>query len=238
MAKGKYQTKKAPMYNFAMRAAVVLFLLVIITTYLSAGLFAKYSTKDDGGDRARVIQFNQLVVAENGVDGSTGSEFIFMPGVNLDKNITVSFGGSEAATFVLVALDVRSWQTNDHYNFVLEQGDQTVMSWSVNPTWKYIAEQAVQFQGPGDTVQNGMRYVYYVQLDPNEPMSAQQVITDGTIIVSDEAVRADYAALAGVSLNLNVTAYAVQANGFYNDTDMDKNAIEAWTSLSAKEVLS
>ena len=238
MAKGKYQTKKAPMYNFAMRAAVVLFLLVIITTYLSAGLFAKYSTKDDGGDRARVIQFNQLVVAENGVDGSNGSEFIFMPGVNLDKNITVSFGGSEAATFVLVALDVRSWQTNDHYNFVLEQGGHTVMSWSVNPTWKYIAEQAVQFQGPGDTVQTGMRYVYYVQLDPNEPMSAQQVITDGTIIVSDEAVRADYKALAGVSLNLNVTAYAVQANGFYNDADMDKNAIEAWTSLSAKEVLS
>ena len=112
------------------------------------------------------------------------------------------------------------------------------MSWSVNPTWKYIAEQAVQFQGPGDTVQTGMRYVYYVQLDPNEPMSAQQVITDGTIIVSDEAVRVDYKALAGVSLNLNVTAYAVQANGFYNDADMDKNAIEAWTSLSAKEVLS
>ena len=224
------------MYNFAMRAAVVLFLLVIITTYLSAGLFAKYSTKDDGGDQARVIKFNQLVVAENGVDNAAGSEFIFAPGVDLTKDVTVSFGGSEADTFVFAVVDLYSWQTSDHYHFALEQGGKSIMSWTVDPAWKFIAEQSVQFPGPDDTTLTGLRQVYYVRLDANNTLDAQKVIQNGTIAVNAEGYRANYAALAQANIYLNVTAYTVQANGFYTNENMDTNAIAAWASLSAKEV--
>ena len=53
----------------------------------------------------------------------------------------------------------------------------------------------------------------------------------GAIAVSSNVTRHDYEALAGMKINLDATAYVVQANGFYNHNDMTTNAQEAWNSL-------
>ena len=205
--------------NFAILMAFVLFWLVMVTTYLSVGLYAKYSTGGKGKDDARVISFNQLVVAENSEDNATGQEYIFAPGVNLDKDITVSFGGSESDTFVFVELDTTGWtQDAAKYAFALTRGDATIMSWEVDGEWSYLSSA-------------DNKHVYYMVLDANETLVEQKVIKDGVITVP-VATQANYNALAGINLNINATAQVVQANGFYNSNDMAINAAAAWASLN------
>jgi hypothetical protein len=225
MSKGKYLKKHEPVVNVAITMALVLFWLVIISTYLTAGLFAKYSTKDEGNDEARVIQFKNLTVLENGVADSAGSEFIFIPGVSLEKDITVKFDGSEAATYVFVTLDAIGWDADANArNFVMNYNSKEIMSWSVDSAWKYLTTEAL--------TPSGHRHVYYMEVDPNAAI-AQKVIKDSQIAVSDQGYRVDYAAMtdAKVKLELNATAYVVQANGF-------EDAEAAWASLSTKEVAS
>lgn len=213
MRNGKYQKKREPIVNVAMTAALVMFWLVIITTYLSAGLFAKYSTKDDGGDKARVIKFGQVTVTEEKLDENNSREFIFTPGVPIEKIVTVSFDGSEADTYVFIKLDTPGWTRSETHDFALTQGTAPIMSWSVDENWLAVPDT---------------ENVYYAFLDSNTPMNVKPVIKDNKITVS-KSTRSAYAALAGVTLNINVTAYVVQAHGF-------ETVQAAWASLQAKEV--
>ena len=237
MANGKHLKKRKIVVNAAFRAALVLFWLVIISTYLSSGLFAKYSTGDNGSDQARTIKFDELTVTETleGKDAPNGGTVVFTPGVNLKKDISVSFGGSEADTFVFIAVDVRGWNCSNNYDFSLSG----IMSWSVvSPDWKFLSSEAIHFDAAEDESADGTRYVYYIQLEPNESLS-QEVIKDGEIIVyAPDQTQKAYDALTGVGIDLNVTAYAVQANGFYDaeHTTEVAAAASAWSSLRAKEV--
>lgn len=234
MSRGKYQTPKAPAMNFAILMAFVLFWLVMVTTYLSAGLYAKYTTGGSGKDDARVISFKQLVVAENGVDNATGQQYIFAPGVNLAKDITVSFGGSESDTFVFVELDTPGWtQDAAKYAFALTREDATIMSWEVIKEKEVDGKMVAEWTHLSS---NGDKHVYYRVLEANETLENVQVIKDGEITVP-VATQANYTylytALAGTGLNINATAHVVQANGFYNNNNMVTNALEAWNSLNS-----
>lgn len=239
MANGKHLKKRKTVVNAAFRAALVLFWLVIISTYLSTGLFAKYSTGDNGSDQARTIKFDELTVTEtiNGEESPNGGTLVFTPGVNLEKDISVSFGGSEADTFVFIAVDVRGWNCSDNKNYDFSRSG--IMSWSVVSDWKFLSSEAIHFAAAEDEPADGMRYVYYIPLEPNASLEKQEVIEDGEIIVSAPTqTQKAYDALAGVKLDLNVTAYAVQANGFYDaeHTTEAAAAKSAWSSLRAKEV--
>lgn len=220
MSRGKYQ--RPPVINFAMGTALILFWLVVITTYLSAGLFAKYTTRGSGADDARVAQFGQLILAENGVNGSIGQEFLFIPGTELDKDVTVSFGGSESDTFVFVELDTTGWERDGDYDYYLGAATNPLLSWSVDPSWSYLTSDEEKNQ-----------HIYYKVLDSNEKLEAEQVITDGKIQVA-VATKATYEDLQGTQLRLYVTAHVVQANGFYISDDMKANALAGWNSLNKK----
>lgn len=238
MANGKHLKKRKIVVNAAFRAALVLFWLVIISTYLSTGLFAKYSTGDNGSDQARTIKFDELTVTETleGKDAPIGGAVVFTPGVNLKKDISVSFGGSEADSFVFIAVDVRGWNcsNSNNYDFSLSG----IMSWSVVSDWNFLSSEAIHFDAAEDEPA-GMRYVYYIPLEPNASLVGKKVIRNGEIIVDapDQTQKA-YDALTGVGIDLNVTAYAVQANGFYDaeHTTEVAAAESAWSSLRAKEV--
>ena len=229
MRKGKYEKHREPVLNAAMCLAVVLFWLVIITTYMSSGLFAKYSTMGMGGDSARVIQFGELTVTETLDTGVTpsGGDLFFVPGTTMKKELTVDFEGSEADTVVFVALEAKGWNFTapnapDPASFALKQGENTLMSWEVESCWNYLAS-------------DGERHVFYIFLDSNTPLKNKPVIKDGKITVNVATYDA-YDALAGADLNLDITAYAVQANGFYapdRDTAEDV-ATAAWNSVKSK----
>ena len=229
MRKGKYEQHREPVLNAAMCLAVVLFWLVIITTYMSSGLFAKYSTMDSGGDSARVIQFGELTVTETLDTGVTanGGNLVFVPGTTMKKELTVDFEGSEADTFVFVALEAKGWSftapnATIPASFALKQDANTLMSWNMVSDWNYLASEDDQ-------------HVFYIFLDSNTPLTSKPVIQNGEITVHVATYDA-YEALAGKDLELNVTAYAVQANGFYApDRDTaEKVATAAWNSVKSK----
>ena len=230
MGRHEEQNRRHGTGNIVMWLAGALFCLVVLTTYLSAGLFARYVTRDDGGDSARVITFGKLSVAENNVVGATGQEYIYIPGVNLTKRVTVSFGGSEADTFVFISLEAKGWESTDGRSFTLKDGEGNVLlAWSVDEDWTPLMQKEIR---EGDKVV-GTQYVYYMLLDSNVPLAEQQVIKDDTIKVSISSIPV-YDALQGTTLHLNVVAYAVQANGFYtaeNDTEL-KAATAAWNSAN------
>lgn len=229
MGRHEEQNRRRGTGNIVMWLAGALFCLVVLTTYLSAGLFARYVTRDDGGDDARVITFGKLEVAENDVVGATGQEYIFIPGVNLTKKVTVSFGGSEADTFVFISLEAKGWE-RDGGKFVLKDTEgNELLSWSVVDNWTPLMQEEIREGGKV----TGTRYVYYVLLDSNKTLKDQQVIKDDTITVAVSSIPV-YEALQGTTLHLNVTATAVQANGFYtaeNDTEL-KAATAAWNSAN------
>ena len=230
MGRHEEQNRRHGTGNIVMWLAGALFCLVVLTTYLSAGLFARYVTRGDGGDSARVITFGKLEVAENDVVGATGQEYIYIPGVNLTKRVTVSFGGSEADTFVFITLEAKGWERDGDGNFVLKDGEgKVLLSWSVAEGWKILTQEEIR---EGDKV-TGTRYVYYMPLDSNKPLAEKQVIKDDTITVAVSSIPV-YEALQGTTLHLNVTATVVQANGFYtaeNNTE-GKAAAAAWESAN------
>ena len=182
-----------------LRAALVLFVLILLSVHLMGGLFAKYRTAGQGSDSARVIKFHELKVSEEGsfaLQENGKYEGIFIPGVDMTKKILIEFGGSEAATVVLVSVDATGWTTNDHKNF---KDSQEQLSWSVDPVWTYLLSE-------------GNVHVYYQTLEPNTVLSSTSFILDNKITVSEDGTVDMYANYPNT--DFTVRAYAVQANGF------------------------
>ena len=205
---GNHHRHKLSYSHVVMVIACVLFCLVLISTSLTSGLYARYVTRDSGYDSGRVIKFNQLVITEEGdfVDLENGNkQFVFIPGVPLEKKITINFGGSEAATIVFVEVNAPNWTVTNQKNY---KAANEQLTWSVVDEWNYLEGQ------------NG-KYVYYQTLNPNDKLDSGFILGD-EVAVSREGLITLYANYS--ETNFTVTAYAVQANGF--DTVSD-----AWKSL-------
>ena len=216
MRKGRYERRPPTVFNLAICMAIVLFWLVLITTHVSVDLFARYVTEGTGNDGARVLTFGQLTVAENDVEGALGQEFIFIPGVPIAKDITVSFGGSEADVFVFAEVEAIGWTRGGTHSYTL---GTNIMSWAVDTKWTYL-------QSDGNT------HVYYIPLDANRTLQDQHVIANNGTITVNTSTRATYEDLQGEVIQINVTAHVVQAGGFYNSENMNTNAAAAWASLN------
>ena len=193
-----------------MLLAGVCLCLVLISTYFTSGLYAKYSTGATDSDGARVIQFHQLTVTETGSFTESGdgkNQFIFAPGVPIEKNIKIDFGGSEAASLVFVAINAPEWVVTDGgINYTDSQGQ---LSWSVASGWTFLEKDQD-------------RYVYYKALDPNETLEGVDFIKNGKIQVSSDGTVGMYASYPETLLS--VKGYVVQANGF-------ATVAEAWDSI-------
>jgi hypothetical protein len=202
--------KKVMRGELMMLLAGVCLCLVIISTHFTSGLYARYSTGASGSDGARVIQFRQLTITETGSFTESGigeKQFVFTPGVPLTKDIKISFGGSEAATIVFVAVKVTKWQaTADGLDFTDSKGQ---LSWSVASGWTFLEH-------------DGDLYVYYKELEPNTTMESVDFIKDGIIQVSSSGTTEIYASFPETLLS--VKGYVVQANGF-------ETVADAWNSV-------
>ena len=200
------------------RAAAGLFCLVLISTSMMSGLYARYTVHDSGYDSARVIKFHQLTVTETGdftEDGGV-NKFIFIPGVPIKKAIRVSFGGSEAATIVFVAAKTTGWNAAENGLDFSFGNEGRGLTWSVNSSdWTYLKNE-------------GGVYVYYKVLDPNPNPEFKDIpfIENDTVNVSENGTVTDYISYAeGENCRIDITAYAVQANGFESVED-------AWKALN------
>lgn len=191
-------TSRAKM-SIPMYLACVLLCLTLISIRLSSGVVARYSTTTDSGDGARVIYFKKLAVEV------TGGGYI-APGVALELNARITFGGSESATYVFA--EVAGVDSADATTVTLFAGGP---SWGVDTaTWTYL---------PGTS---SGTHVYYLELAPT--IALNEYLFDGSTStpVDDELTAADIAALGGFSPKFY--ASVVQSNGF--DTPQ-----QAWESL-------
>lgn len=180
--------------------AGILFCLVLISTAMLGGLFARYTTGSSGSDSARVVQFGDLTMTETGDFVGDERKAIVTPGVDLSKKIVVEFEASEVAAIVFVQVTAPNWDvdTDTHTKFNLNGK----LSWTVADGWEYL---------------EGSQYVYYKALAPNTPLTADVIaeIAEGSdthIKVATTITEADIDALLE-DLQLGFRAAVIQNDG-------------------------
>ena len=136
------------------------------------------------------------------------------PGVDLTKKATVSFSGSESATYVFVEITPSKWSTTDNKTFSLMSNGKTAMQWNVAEGWLFLKSD------------NGT-YIYYRELTPNTELIATDIIAEnGKITVSYQITKSEIQGMTGISIKLRATV--VQSGGF-------ENPEAAWNSVAVKE---
>lgn len=210
--------------NWPMRIASVLLCLVLLTTCLSSGLYARYTVSGTSSDSARVIKFGEVTLTETGdfVKEDNINKYVITPGVNLIKDVEVDFGGSESSTYVFVEMILSNgWDTEDNYHFVY---GNDYLVFDIN---KYDSSSTT-----GWNLVPGTSYVYYIELDPNTPLTDYDVIaninddTKGDVVVSTSIIKSIIESLNNISIKFQATV--VQSNGFNSVTD-------AWNSINSKK---
>lgn len=179
--------------------AGVLFCLVLISTALLGGLFARYTTSGSGSDSARVVKFGALTMTETGdFVGDTQKTAIVTPGVDLNKKVVISFDASEVATIVFVEVTAPFWTVEN-----IADGDarrfhrqNKMLEWTIADGWTYLP---------------GSEYVYYKELSPNTPLTAD-IIKDGVIQVSSSIKEGNIQTLLK-DLHLIFRASVIQNDG-------------------------
>ena len=199
--------------NIPMCLAAILLCLTLISIHLTSGLYAKYISSASGNDSARVIKFGELTLTEEG-DFYEGNKLMIIPGVALTKKATVSFSGSESATYVFVEITPSKWSTTDNKTFSLMSNGKTAMQWNVAEGWLFLKSD------------NGT-YIYYRELTPNTELIATDIIAEnGKIAVSNQITKSEIQVMTGISIKLRATV--VQSGGF-------ENPEAAWNSVAANE---
>lgn len=197
--------------NIPLCLAALLLCLTMISMHLTGGLYARYVANGSGNDSARVIRFGDLTLTETG-DFSVGGTAYFVPGVNLNKTVTVNFNGSESATYVFVTVDVAdTWDYNAGSHRFTYEGDKIVLE--MDDKWSYLEDTA-------------QPYVFYRILKPNDQLVATPVFANnGLITVSETITKPEVLEMSDMPIDL--WASAIQAIGF-------PDAASAWESLRAK----
>lgn len=219
------KTRNQAKINIPMFLAGILFCLTLFSIHMTGGLYAKYTTSGSGNDSARVITFGDLTLTESGKyqQNDTAKEFKIIPGVNIQKQATVSFTGSEAATYVFVeVMPSDKWSVGTD-NFAFTTLDSK-LSWAVANGWNYLKDTSSP-------------WVYYIALGPNVALNKNIIAdisgdsTNGNIAVSDEITKSELAKLTDDSdnpiLSIKFQAYVVQSGGF-------ETPAAAWASVSGK----
>jgi len=158
--------------------------LAVATFALTGVTFSRYVASAYSQDEARVITFGDLTVTDSGAAQ-------VQPGVSANKNLTVLFDGSEAATYVFVEVQGGWTQDTDGYTYTYQSG---LMTWRVADGWTHLQDN-----------------VYYRELSPNTPLDAG-LIAGGAVDVSENMTRTQLEALSK-SLHIGVKASAVQREG-------------------------
>lgn len=210
----KHAHKPVAKINIPMCIAAILFCLTLFSFHLTGGLYARYITTGTSSDSARVITFGDLTLTETG-DFYQPGKILIAPGINLQKKVTVAFEGSEAATYIFVAITPSTWvASSDHLSYSLTVNSKAAMEFDIAAGWTYLK-----------TTGSTHVYVYHEPLAPNTPLSVDLIANDGKMTVNDQLTKSDLAALPNVAINLR--AAAVQLNGFATPE-------AAWDSVSAK----
>ena len=158
--------------------------LAVATFALTGVTFSRYVASAHSQDEGRVITFGDLTVTDSG-------SVQVQPGVPAEKDLTVRFEGSEAATYVFVELKGSDWTRGADGIYHDATG---LMTWRVADGWTHLQDN-----------------VYYRELAPNTALDAG-LIDDGAVNVSENMTRTELEKLSK-GLSIRVQASAVQREG-------------------------
>lgn len=203
----KRRRRSTAKVNVPICAAAVLLCLTLISVHLTSGVYARYTVTASGSDSARVIQFGDITLTDTGAD-----ELIVIPGVPIARDVTVSFEGSESATYVFVeVITDGTWTVTGNKTFSALDNQ---LSWEMADGWTYHTTS---------TSSGLTTYVYYRALIPNETLTNVPVMESG-YYVSAGISAADLNSMGVDPFAVNFRASVVQSNGF-------ASVSAAWTSL-------
>ena len=175
---GKPNKRRLPLRAWLLYLAVATFALTGVT-------FSRYVASAHSQDGARVITFGDLTVTDSG-------SVQVQPGVPAEKDLTVRFEGSEAATYVFVELKGSDWTRGaDNRTYTYGGGS---LSWRVADGWTHLRDN-----------------VYYRELAPNTVLTAG-LIDDSAVNVSENMTRTELEELSK-ALHIHMQAAAVQREG-------------------------
>lgn len=175
---GKPNKRRLPLRAWLLYLAVATFALTGVT-------FSRYVASAHSQDGARVITFGDLTVTDSG-------SVQVQPGVAAEKDLTVRFDGSEAATYVFVELKGSDWTRGaDNRTYTYGGGS---LSWRVVDGWTHLRDN-----------------VYYRELAPNTALDAG-LIDGGAVNVSENMTRTELEKLSK-ALSIRVQAATVQREG-------------------------
>jgi len=217
--------------NIPVMLAGILFYLTVVTSYLSGGLLARYTTTATSEDSARVIKFGEFSV------DSTLPDSMFIPGVNLTENATVNFGGSESATYVFIVVETPGWNVSeDKYTYTEAISGQ--ITWSINTADPKGDPDTTEDDDGSEMpwtylTQKGYKQVYYTQVKPNTILKKNilKILNENnhTVLVDSQLKRERLNNIATAineqKFQINITGFVAQAGGF-------QNVHYAWASVS------
>lgn len=208
--------------KFRIPFSAVLMYLAVVVVALSGVTFSKYVISTSAGDNARVAKIKDITVTETGNFASDG-KWIITPGVDIEKQATVNFEGSEMACYVFCEVKTKGWTRSgtDNHSYSYSDGTLSDLKWKVDESWTYL-------EGTSDasgSIKND-DVIYYKLVETNTSSNDVIVANDGTISVSEDLTKSQLTSMtANLSIEFNVTA--VQNGGF-------ANASAAWAAVNGK----
>ena len=202
--------KRRAKVNVPICAAGILLCLTLFSVHLTSGIYARYTTTASGSDSARVISFGDITLTDTGA-----ASMIVAPGAPIAREVSVSFTGSESATYVFVEVIAKgTWYSADNTNF---SAVGNKISWKMASGWDHVTTT--------DNSDGTRTYVYYRALDPGDTLVNAPIMTGG-YTVSESLVEAELSSLYGGNFAVNFRASVVQSIGF--------NSVKAaWDSVKA-----
>lgn len=208
--------------KFRIPFSAVLMYLAVVVVALSGVTFSKYVISSSAGDNARVAKIKGLTVTETGNSVEEG-KWIITPGVDIEKQATVNFEGSEMACYVFCEVKTEGWTRlgSDNYTYSHKSGTMSELEWNVDKSWKFLEGRELTSESTTDDA------VYYKLVETNTPLKDVPIVANnGKITVSEDLTRSQLTSMTkNLSIEFNVTA--VQYGGF-----ADEQA--AWDAVKGK----
>ena len=196
---------------------ITLLAVVLLVLLLIGGIFAYFTDITSTTTNVFTLGNVEISLEEPNWDYAQNGKTI-MPGETVDKDPTITNDGNEDAfVFVEVVVPYASVQTvaEAAADPVVAAHDQQLFDYTLNSGWVEVGTPTT------DTTNHTITHVYaYAASGAMTPLNADA----STPAVFDDVTFVDITdgtSLAGVSLDIDVTGYGIQANGLASDVPAD-----------------
>lgn len=134
----KHEIKKSKKKRIKLPFSAVLMYLLLIAILLSGVTFSRYVTGTTVADSARVAYMKDISISETG-NFTEQNKWIILPGVDMQKNATVHFEGSEMACYIFLEIKTNGWTRTDEHSYACRIDDTEALSWNVGTDWIFLS---------------------------------------------------------------------------------------------------